>query len=81
MSNNNLKFYRKQKGITQKELARVFGVTNDYISLIERGKQTPSLSLAKRIADYFDTTVDTIFFENETNKTFEKISNSSNKAS
>lgn len=78
MNTNNLRLYRKEKGITQKELAKIFGVTNDYISLIERGKQTPSLNLAKKIADYFNTTVDSIFFTNLTNKTFEKANENDN---
>ncbi len=55
---------RKQKEITQEELAIKLDVTKDYISMIERGARTPSFKLAKKIADYFNTTVDDIFFDN-----------------
>ncbi|MFN1885659.1 helix-turn-helix domain-containing protein [Clostridioides difficile] len=37
MFKNNLKYYRKCKGMTQIQLARKAGITNDYISQIERG--------------------------------------------
>lgn len=72
MNKNNLKEYRKKKGITQIELANILEITNDYLSSIERGKSTPGFKLAKKIADYFGTTIDEIFFKNNSNKTFDK---------
>lgn len=62
---NNLKKYRKQANYTQIELARKLNVTNDYISMIERGKKTPGFKLAKSIADELNITVDEIFFKNQ----------------
>ncbi|SKB35537.1 putative transcriptional regulator [Acetoanaerobium noterae] len=61
---NSIEKLRKQKEITQEELAIKLDVTKDYISMIERGARTPSFKLAKKIADYFNTTVDDIFFDN-----------------
>lgn len=61
--NNNLKQLRKAKEIKQVDLAQSLGITNDYLSTIERGARTPGFKLAKKIADYFGTTVDKIFFE------------------
>ena len=39
-------------------------VAPDYISMIERGVRSPGFSLAKKIADFFGTTIDDIFFNN-----------------
>lgn len=64
MYKSNLKFYRKNKNLTQSELAEQVGVTKDYISMIERGKKNPGIFLAKRIALILNSTIDEIFFEN-----------------
>lgn len=37
-------------------------ITPQMLGAIERGDRTPSLFLAKKIADYYGTTVDEIFF-------------------
>ncbi|MGE8038129.1 helix-turn-helix transcriptional regulator [Lysinibacillus sp. NPDC093692] len=37
-------------------------ITPQMLGAIERGDRTPSLRLAKKIADYYGTTVDEIFF-------------------
>ncbi|MCH1965972.1 helix-turn-helix domain-containing protein [Paraclostridium sordellii] len=39
MYKSNLKIYRKDKNLTQSELAEQVRVTKDYISMIERGKK------------------------------------------
>lgn len=39
----NLIKERKEKGITQEELARITGLTQQTISIIERGKRKPTL--------------------------------------
>ena len=64
MYKSNLKIYRKDKNLTQSELAEKVGVTKDYISMIERGKKNPGIFLAKRIAVVLNSTIDEIFFEN-----------------
>ncbi len=71
MSKNKLQIFRKQKALTQEELAKEMNVVPDYISMLERGARTPSFCLAKKIADFFDTTIDEIFFDIESNKMFE----------
>ena len=42
---------RKEKGITQLELAELLGVGRSYLSQVERGKRDPGLRLVKSIAD------------------------------
>lgn len=53
---------RKIKGLTQVELANRLGVCKDYVNMIENNRRMPGISLAKRIADLFGTTVDKLFF-------------------
>lgn len=47
-----LRSRRKLLKISQKKLGEKVGVTNDYISNLERYNKTPSLNLAKKISDY-----------------------------
>lgn len=75
LSKNNLKILRKQKGLTQIKLSQMLGITNDYLSSIERGKVTPGFKLAKKISDQLGATVDEIFFNNHSNKIFDGGSN------
>jgi len=44
---------RTREGITQKELARRLGVTQNNISDMERGKRAVSVKMAKRIEEEF----------------------------
>ncbi len=39
----NIKFYRKQKGLTQEELSELANISCDYLSEIERGKKSRAL--------------------------------------
>ena len=79
-----LKNRRKLLEVSQIELAKNVGVTNDYISNLERKDKTPSLSLAKKISDFLMKvaqqknipkelfTIENIFFTECANKTFER---------
>ena len=48
---------RKQKGMTQKDLAKELSVTDKAISKWERGLNFPDLTLLEPLADALDTTV------------------------
>lgn len=52
--------FRKNKGLTQEELANRVGVSQAMINFIEKGKKKPSLDTAIAIADEFNTTVDSL---------------------
>lgn len=65
---NNITKYRKEKGITQKELAKIAGVTpstmSDYMNL----RSAPSHGVIQKIADYFEikkSDIDTTYKEND----------------
>ena len=53
---------RELKGLSQPKLATELGICSDYVNMIENNKRRPGFALAKRIADFFETTVDNLFF-------------------
>ena len=58
----NIKKYRKQKGMTQKELADAIGVCRKTICQIEaEAGHNTTLEIAYRLAVFFETTVEEIF--------------------
>ena len=64
--NNCLEALRKERGITQEELARDLQVTRQTISSLEKGRYNPSIQLAFRIARHFHRTIEEVFiFEEE----------------
>ena len=70
--NNNVKFVRMKKGVTQEQLAKKVGVTRQTIGLIEKGDYNPTLSLCIAIAKDLDQTLDNLFWEVEWNENLVK---------
>jgi len=58
---NHLKELRARTGINQQELGTAVGASRQTISLIERGDYNPSVSLALKIAEYFNVSVEEAF--------------------
>ncbi len=56
-----LREIRARYRVTQEALARAVGVTRQTIIAIENGRYLPSLTLALKIAAYFNTRVEDIF--------------------
>ena len=50
----NLRKYRKAKGLLQKELADMVGVSESSISQYESGKKQPSFEIALKLAEALD---------------------------
>ncbi|MDY7014003.1 MAG: helix-turn-helix domain-containing protein [Cyanobacteriota bacterium] len=48
---------RKEQGLTQEKLAEAIGKTTDYISLLERGKRSPSFEAIVDLADALDISI------------------------
>ena len=64
--NNRIKELRKQKKITQDELAKAVEVTRQTIISLENGKYNALLQLAYKISRYFGTNIEDVFiFEEE----------------
>ena len=53
---------RKNKGYTQKQVAELAKISEEYISLIESGKRKPSVKVAKKLGAILEIQW-TIFFE------------------
>lgn len=65
---NKIQEMRKERRITQNELADAVDVTRQTIISLENGKYNASLQLAHRIAQYFAVSIEDIFIfvkENE----------------
>lgn len=59
---NNIRRLRfDQDEMTQQQLAEAVGVTRQTIMSIEKGKYSPSLELAFRMAQVFETKIDEVF--------------------
>jgi putative transcriptional regulator len=57
----HLKRHRTERGLTQEELADRVGVTRQTILSIERGRYSPSIELALRLARLFGVPVEALF--------------------
>jgi transcriptional regulator with XRE-family HTH domain len=58
MIGERIKSLREERKITQQELARYLGVSQKTISNYENGERSPDPDTLRKIADYFDVTVD-----------------------
>ncbi len=58
--NEQIAFLRKQKNITQEQLAQALGVTNQSVSKWESGACCPDIALLPDIAAYFEVTIDAL---------------------
>lgn len=56
-----IKQLRAEKGITQEKLASKAGVSVDFLSLIERGKNAPSFKNIEKIAKAFGVEIKELF--------------------
>jgi len=62
---NRLEAIRKQRNITQEELAERLEVSRQTIGSLENGRYNPSILLAFKIARFFDMPIEQIFLYEE----------------
>lgn len=55
---NKLKELRKQKELSQKEIAEIIGVERNTYGNYEIERSEPSISMLTKLADYFDVSID-----------------------
>ena len=58
---NKIKELRKQRGLTQEELAEIIGISRQAINAIEKEKFDPSLPTAFKMAKLFKTSIENLF--------------------
>lgn len=56
--NSNIKYLRKQKGLTQDSFANEIGVTRSVIGAYEEGRAEPKIKTMQVMADYFGISMD-----------------------
>lgn len=59
--NTRIRELRRERRMSQEELARAVGTTRQTITSIEVGKYVASLPLAYKIAHYFGLTIEEVF--------------------
>ncbi|NLO86579.1 MAG: helix-turn-helix transcriptional regulator [Clostridiales bacterium] len=70
--NTRIKELRKEKRISQEDLAFAVGTTRQTITSIEIGKYVASLPLAYKIATYFSLPIEEVFDLTEFEKEIKK---------
>ncbi|HHU12520.1 MAG TPA: helix-turn-helix transcriptional regulator [Clostridiaceae bacterium] len=55
-----IRYLRKKSHLTQSQLADILGVTQTSVSQWESGRNFPDIKTARRMAEFFDTTLDQI---------------------
>lgn len=58
---NRIEALRRERGLTQEELAEQVGVTRQTVIALEKGNYVPSVLLALSIARFFSKPVEQIF--------------------
>lgn len=62
---NRLEEIRKERGIKQEELAAALEVSRQTIGSLENGRYNPSITLAFKLARYFNMSMEDIFIYEE----------------
>lgn len=58
---NRVRLLRQESGLSQKELAGVLGINHRTVGYLERQDYEPTISLAWRIAWFFEVPVEEVF--------------------
>ena len=70
---NNVRDFRKQRGLTQEQLAEKVGISTSFCANIERGSKGASLCVLKEIADTLEVSVDRLLSEEEESDALEDV--------
>lgn len=62
---NNVKFYRKQMGLSQQQFAEQCSVVPNYVSEIENGKKFPSSDLIEKISSVLQVSPYVLFMDSK----------------
>ncbi len=66
---NRLEEIRKERGIKQEELAVALAVSRQTIGSLENGRYNPSITLAFRLAKFFNMSIEELFIYEEDEET------------
>ena len=65
---NYIREVRKDRGMSQRELAEKCGIRDSVLSLYERGKKIPNLVTISTIAEALNVSIDRLYYGDENNK-------------
>lgn len=68
MQRSHLREIRISKGLSAEEVANAVGVTENYITMIERGARRPSITLALRLEKFYGIPISELFKRDEVNE-------------
>lgn len=63
MANERMRAARREKGLSQEELARAVGVSRQTVNMIEGGSYNPTLNLCIALCKALGKTLDELFWE------------------
>lgn len=70
--NNRLRELRKEKGLTQMELAKQLNVSDRSVGFYETGERDPDTDTLRKLSDFFDVSIDYLLCRSDIRKT-EKV--------
>lgn len=69
---NRLKEIREDNDLLQKDIAKKIGITERNYSYFETGKTILTADILKKLADYYDTSIDYLLYQTDTRKPYPK---------
>ncbi|MEY8415336.1 helix-turn-helix transcriptional regulator [Tissierella praeacuta] len=73
-----IKELRTEKNLTQEEFGKVFGIVKSTVSLYESGKSTPDDEIKKKIAEYFNVSLDYLMGASDIKNPYSNIKSNNN---
>lgn len=70
-----IRLLRQENNYTQEQFGKIFGLVKSTVSLYESGKSNPDDEIKRKIADYFDVSIDWLLGRTEERSTVDKIVN------
>ena len=72
MKIKTLKELREKKGLTQEQTAKIFNITKEYLSMIERADRNPSDKLKEEMSKLYEVSIGYIFLSIKETKCFKE---------
>ena len=60
----NLRFWRKKRGLSQQKLSEMVNVSPNYLNAVENGKNFPSPEVIQQVSDVLELMPYQLFLEN-----------------
>ena len=65
---NNLKYFRKAKGLNQGQLANKININRSTLSCYENGYREPTLKILKKMSEVLEVSLDELINRSENNE-------------